>query len=120
MNLFNLFGSQTLGELATYYTQQFNLNRQKRLDITKAYLISSTSIIRTLILNSAKTGQSEVIIDFDNLNRMSLFGNFDYLFTSNELDELIVTTTQFLETQNCNYNVNGLILVVNWGCCSSI
>ena len=103
-----------LADLASNYVEQHRKEQTKRLNDAKAYLVSSQSVLRSLIIAASKKGEISVPIDFTKLNENSQFGNFDFLFSAGELDELLITSTEYLEKEGCNYTIDGCVLLVNW------
>jgi hypothetical protein len=112
--IFSQTTPKKLAELASDYVEQHRQEQSKRLNDAKLYLVSSSSVLRSLILTASKRGETKVAIDFVKLNENSQFGNFDFLFNVNELDELLITSTEYLEKEGCNYTVEGSILIVTW------
>ena len=103
-----------LSEVASAHVRGFRQERLRHLVDTKNYLVSGSSVIRKLIMESANKGGLSISVNFGKLNESSQFGNFDYLFTDKELDELMITITQFLENEGCGYTITNHELVITW------
>ncbi len=112
--IFSRNTQKKLSELASDYVEQHRQEQVKRLADAKAYLVSSSSVLRSLIIAASKKGETSVPIDFVKLNENSQFGNFDFLFNPRELDELLITSTEYLEKEGCNYTIEGCVLLVTW------
>jgi hypothetical protein len=114
MYLFNTQTKRRLADEATENVRRYRAEQARRVSDAKSYLVSSSSVIYKKITDASKNGLLTTEINFDNLNKSSQFANFDYLFTSAELDQLIVCTTEFLEQNGLNHSVQGTTLIINW------
>ena len=114
-NLFNYGQSvKKLADIATEHVRVYRQARQSALESLKKALISSSSPIQLMIIETAKNGQLQVNIDFHKLAKEHKLSFGDYLFSDNEIDQLIIFVVDFLEKEGFSHTVNGHIITVTW------
>ena len=114
MYFFNYSKTKKLADIASEHVNQFRYEKTKRLTEAKSYLVGTASFIRKKIIDASKEGKLSVSLNFPELNEQSQFGNFDYLFTDHELDELIISVTDFVVKEGFGHTTNGHSVTITW------
>ncbi len=115
MNLiFQYRRQKKLSEIASNYVCIYRQERLSKLESAKNFLVGISSSIYLSIIDASKKGKLNVTINFDELNQNYKFGCVDHFFNNEEIDQLMLHLTTFLENEGFNYTIIDLNIFISW------